>query len=122
VDHGRRHLLHHLASALAQVSILVVVDHGRRLVGTEAMTTPEAKVSILVVVDHGRRPPAGRSPARAGGCFNPCCSGSRSSTFGGLLDSVMGLDVSILVVVDHGRRPDITRADGRVGVWFQSLL
>jgi len=105
VDHGRRQAEHGGLCNAARVSILVVVDHGRRRPAAPIRPANLHLVSILVVVDHGRRPQAADSRMPASGVsilvvvdhgrrlagvasgetrmnprFNPCCSGSRSST------------------------------------------
>src|SRR5271157_390834 len=79
------------------VSILVVVDDGRRL-PLRLSPLSHLRVSILVVVDDGRRPPAA-GPGR----------------------SARGR-VSILVVVDDGRRRSDIVQTPHGAAMFQSLL
>jgi len=61
-------------------------------------------------VDHGRRRDAGAGRGGRDRRFNPCCSGSRSSTIYDPAVTLPADQVSILVVVDHGRRPRTERA------------
>src|SRR5271157_335593 len=98
-------VVHLISFPTAPVTILVVVDDGRRLLPVGAEGTASAFVSILVVVDDGRRhPKTGR--------FLAGQSGFQSLL---LWMTVVGrkkpgqklkidLEVSILVVVDDGRR------------------
>ncbi len=79
MDEGRRLLIGRDLGHLREVSILVVVDEGRRLSRQLEEAAELRKVSILVVVDEGRRPGPGTE------------DGDRTQ-------------VSILVVVDEGRR------------------
>src|SRR5437762_997938 len=81
------------------VSILVVVDQGRRLQRVVEVLL-DVRVSILVVVDQGRRRPARRR--RLG---HPTARGH----------------VSILVVVDQGRRLDDAQRLAKALPEFQSL-
>ena len=79
MDDGRRRLHQIDAGLLVDVSILVLVDDGRRLSDVHS-SRPRRSVSILVLVDDGR--PQVVDPA----------SGLRPGP------------VSILVLVDDGRR------------------
>src|SRR5208337_2618900 len=129
------------------VSILVLVDDGRRPSMPTATGGKPPTVSILVLVDDGRRPPRRSRMGRRPAGFYPCSCGGRSSTavlssrrtrcFRGFQSLFLWMtvvdiqrhrqhrnhiQVSILVLVDDGRRR-ITLCSGpsRTSM-FQSLF
>jgi len=111
---------HFVSRLLNEVSILVVVDHGRRPERKHDSVSSK-QVSILVVVDHGRRLPSRRRKERSARSFNPCCSGSRSSTHELPSASVV---LPCFNPCCSGSRSSTVPISGYNGTWtmFQSLL
>src|SRR5262249_47940103 len=80
-------------------------------------------VSILVVLDQGRRPGGASSGARNLGGFNPCCPGSGSATIClTALAAAPSVFQSLLSWIRVGDTPRLTRAYGFTAVSIHVVL
>ena len=86
------------------VSILVLLDTGRKGIETAAPASADQEVSILVLLDTGRKGWIIRALIFSMLGFNPCSSGSPAGKRHPLVGLLLHDPVSILVLLDTGRK------------------